>query len=107
MLRFKDYFLRLKSKFQIEYVLNAILAGIIAFILITATYGLLRPISTIQYRQVVQLSKQQSFPETQEMAKNVLIRHPIRNVDFYRLMHAHHFEISRINLYPAMAIEDE
>lgn len=107
MLISKDQILKFKAQFQIEYVFNAILAVIIAFILVTAIYGLVRPVSLDQFSQVIQLSKQQAFPETQEMARELLIQEKIRNVDFYRLMHAHHYEFSRINQYPAMALEDE
>lgn len=107
MLISKDQFLKFKSQFQIESLFNAILGGIIAFILMTAIYALIRPVNNEQFNQVVQLSKQQSFAETQEMALELLIQEKMSNFEFYRLMHAHHFESSRINQYPAMAIEDE
>lgn len=107
MLILKDQFSKFKSKLHVEYLLNSILGVIIAFIVMTAIYGLVRPISIDQFHQVTQISKQQSFPETQEMAEALLTQKQIHTLQFYRLMHAYHFESSRINQYPAMALEDE
>ena len=65
------------------------------------------PVSSEQYFKIQKLAIQQSFPETQNMAHLMLMQDEICVVDFYRLMHAQHYESSRIQTYPAEAQDDE
>lgn len=99
----------LQSKFVTKLdQLNKFLVIFIVFaILLLAYYALLRPVNPLQYQLVVEYSHQASHPRTQFMAKQFLMHTPIRRVEYLKLLHAYHFESSRIKQYPAMKQEDE
>ncbi|SPL70913.1 hypothetical protein [Acinetobacter stercoris] len=106
MLIFKQKILNLKSQFHPEYFLNALIVLIIIFIIVLATFALARPIQVQQYQKVVDLSYQATYPETQQMAKQLLQQSVIHRVDYFRLMHARHFEKVHTKKYPALNIND-
>lgn len=101
MLHIKDYFQGLKSKVQAEYVFNAVIFSIIVVVISISFVAARHPVSSEQYFEIQKLALQQSFPQTQNMAHLMLMQDRICVVDFYRLMHAQHYESSRIQIYPA------
>lgn len=106
MLSFKEYFSKFKTHFPFEHIQIAILLVIVSLILLVASYALYRPINTAQFNQVLKLSKQQSFPATQDMAEQLAIQKKISNAEYYRLIHAYEYESSKIREYPALNIDD-
>ena len=107
MLHIKDYFQRLKLKVQPEHALNAVIFSIILVVIAVSFFAARYPVSSEQYFKIQKLAIQQSFPETQNMAHQMLMQDKICVVDFYRLMNAQHYESSRIQTYPAEAQDDE
>lgn len=107
MLHIKDYCQRLKLKVQPEHALNAVIFSIILVVIAISFFAARYPVSSEQYFKIQKLAIQQSFPETQNMAHLMLMQDEICVVDFYRLMHAQHYESSRIQTYPAEAQDDE
>ena len=107
MLHIKDYFQRLKLIVQPEHALNAVIFSIILVVIAVSFFAARYPVSSEQYFKIQKLAIQQSFPETQNMAHLMLMQDEICVVDFYRLMHAQHYESSRIQTYPAEAQDDE
>lgn len=101
MLHIKDYFQALKSKVQTEYVLNTVICSIVVLVIGISFVAARHPVSSEQYSKIQKLASQQSFPQTQNMAHLMLMQDRICVVDFYRLMHAQHYESSRIQTYPA------
>lgn len=99
----------LKSRFgaKVDQFCNILVAVILFLIFIVAYNALQRPVNTMQYQQVIQLSQQASHPKTQYMAIEVLGHSSIRRVDYLKLLNAYQFESNRIKQYPAMKQEDE
>lgn len=103
MLILKKLIIDIKAKFALEKVLNALVIGVIGGILVVSMYALLRPVTAQQYVQVQRLAQQQGFAATQVMALQLLQQPQIRSHEFYRLMHAQHFESAHLNVYPALS----
>ncbi|WP_312049271.1 hypothetical protein [Acinetobacter courvalinii] len=93
--------------FKLDQFYNILVAIIILSIFILAYNALLRPVSLLQYQQVVQFAHQASHPRTQHMAIELLEQTPIRRINYLKLLNAYQFESNRIKQYPAMAKEDE
>lgn len=105
MLIFKEQISKFKSEFQIEYVLNVLVASVILIILVLSSVALYRPISATEYQQVVFLSYQESYPKTQYMAMLLTKQDTIRSADYYRLIYAKHYEASKIKQYPGSTMD--
>ena len=106
MRKFKGHFQKLYSSFPMENILNYFIIGMISVILIVATFALLRPISSDQYRLVKQYSKQATLPKTQKIANQLQHQDVIKKIEYLRLLRAYHFENSHIKEYPAVDIAD-
>ncbi|MEG0198803.1 MAG: hypothetical protein RR676_16855, partial [Acinetobacter sp.] len=61
-----------KSNIKLEYVYNVLIVTIVAIILMLALIALHRPISLTQFENVVKLSSQASYPDTQQMALSLM-----------------------------------
>ena len=107
MLIFKEFYLKLKSQFKIEPILNTSVALMILIIAIFAVLALIRPINTAHYHNVERLATQEVYSDTQKVALSLLAKEVIYTADYFRLMHAYQLEKQQIKTYPAMAIEDE
>lgn len=107
MLILKNIVLKIKSDFLAEHILNVFVALVVLIIVVLSSIALCGPISDKQYQHIVVLSEQQSLPATQYIAIKLLHEPMVSSADYLRLMHANHFESSKIKKYPAMAIEDE
>jgi competence protein ComGC len=105
MLSLKEKFLKFKSEFELEYMLNVFVVIIISVILFLACLSLYRPITTLQYQHVKLLAKQESYPKTQAMALELTHEETIRSADYYRLMYAKHYESSHRKTYPAATMD--
>ena len=101
----KEKFLKFKSEFQIEHILNFVVAFIIAIILIIACVSMYRPIDRVQFQQVKRLAQQEVYPKTQAMADQLIHQEVIRSSDYYRLMYAKHYESSKLRIYPAASVD--
>ncbi len=106
MLSFKEYRLKFQSKFPFDFTQNSVLLVLISFIMLLSSYALFRPINSMQYQQVQDLSVQYSYPKTQKMAAELRAQNIVSNAEYFRLMYAVDFESSRIKQYPALNIED-
>lgn len=71
------------------------MASIIMLIVVLSSIALSRPISPNQFENVSRLSHQATFPETQEMALDLILENQISYIDYFRLMQAHQFEQNR------------
>ena len=97
--------LKLKSQITLVQIYNGLMASIIMLIVILSSIGLSRPISPNQFENVSRLSHQATFPETQEMAQDLVLENQISYIDYFRLMQAHQFEQNRAKQLPALAPE--
>lgn len=96
---------QLKAQIKLEDIYNGCVVAIIAMILILAFIGLHRPITVKQFENVVQLSAQASYPVTQEMAL-LLMQHPqIPYAQYFKLMRAHHMEMTEAHQLPPLQVE--
>lgn len=99
MLQYQNQFKKFLSQYTIEHLLNALILVIVIIVILLATIASMRPISLSQYHKVKELAVQEVYPETQSMAQHMLYKEKIYRVDYMRLMHAEHFESSRIQHY--------
>lgn len=106
MRKLKDHFQKRYSSFPVENVLNYFIIGMIFIILTVATFALLRPINSEQYRLVTQYSKQAALPKTQKIANHLKHQDVIKKIEYLRLLRAYHFENSHVKKYPAVDIAD-
>ncbi|MBC9228394.1 hypothetical protein HI850_003505 [bacterium SPL81] len=103
----KQKLMQSKLGFRLDQFYNILVAIIILSIFILAFSALQRPISKVQYQQIVQFSAQASHPRTQKMAKDFLEQTQLHRMDYLKILNAYQFESSGIKQYPAMAQEDE
>ena len=96
---------KLKSQITLVQIYNGLMASIIMLIVVLSSIALSRPISQSQFENVSRLSLQATFPETQEMAQNLVLENQISYIDYFRLMQAHQFEQNRAKQLPALAPE--
>ncbi|OTG82931.1 hypothetical protein [Acinetobacter sp. ANC 4648] len=106
MLISKDQFLKFKSQFKLEDLLNIVVVLVILSIIFCAVLALKRPIESQKYDKVRLLTEQQQYPSTQKMANYLILQDNIAASDYFRLMWAHYAESSKIKEYPAMAQDD-
>ncbi|OTG65147.1 hypothetical protein [Acinetobacter silvestris] len=106
MLISKDQFLKFKSKFNLEDVLNTVVVLVILSIIFCAVLALKRPIESQKYHKVMLLTEQYTYPATQKMANHLILQDDIVTSDYFRLMWAHRTESSKVKEYPAMAQDD-
>ena len=106
MLIYKDQFLKFKSQFKFEYLLNVVVIVVIFSIILCAILALKRPIESKKYQKVLLLTEQQTYPATQKMANHLKSQDYIAASDYFRLMWAHHAESSKIKQYPALEQDD-
>ncbi|MGE8558809.1 MULTISPECIES: hypothetical protein [unclassified Acinetobacter] len=96
---------QLKSKIKLEDIYNGFIVTIIAIILILAFTALHRPITVKQFENVVQLSAQANYPDTQEMALQLMQQHQIPYAQYFKLMQAHHLEMRQAHQLPPLQPE--
>ena len=89
-----------KSKIKLEQLYNYLIVLIVVLIIILASMALYRPIGVPQYKAVLQLSQQYSYPETQEMAEQLAARHQISMHQYIKLMQAYQQESHRAHRLP-------
>ncbi|AJB66751.1 MULTISPECIES: hypothetical protein [Acinetobacter] len=106
MLTFKENFLKLKSELKADQCFNLVVIIIIGCIFMLSYLALLRPVNSEQYRRIVQLSRQATYPRTQDMAELIMAQSEIHRAEYLKLMHAYQFEHNHIKQYPALAQED-
>ncbi len=106
MLIFEEFFNLLKLKFKIENVFHVLMSVIIVIFLAKATIMLLKPIESEKINKVILLSHQASYPNTQQLAQQLLSHEKISAGDYIKLMFAHQQEANRVVEYPAVKIED-
>ncbi|MGX5700711.1 hypothetical protein E0H88_09280 [Acinetobacter sp. ANC 4216] len=95
----------LKSKIKLEDIYNGFVVTIIAIILILAFIALHRPITVKQFENVVQLSAQANYPATQEMALLLMQQPQIPYAQYFKLMQAHHLEMTQAYQLPPLQAE--
>ena len=78
-----------KSNIKLEYVYNVLIVTIVAIILMLALIALHRPISLTQFENVVKLSSQASYPDTQQMALSLMQQQQVPYGQYFKLMQAH------------------
>ncbi len=106
MLIFKEKILKFYSQFPLESCLNLLVSFIICFILFLAYFQLMRPIQPAQYENIIKLSVQAEYPETQHMAQTLLTHKEVKRVEYFRLIHAERYESRHTKSYPGININD-
>jgi hypothetical protein len=96
---------QLKSQIKLEDIYNGFIATIIAIILILAFIALHRPISVQQFENVVKLSAQANYPDTQEMALLLMQQPQIPYAHYFKLMQAHQLEMTQAHQLPPLQPE--
>ena len=96
---------QLKSQIKLEDIYNGFIATIIAIILSLAFIALHRPISVQQFENVVKLSAQANYPDTQEMALLLMQQPQIPYAHYFKLMQAHQLEMTQAHQLPPLQPE--
>ena len=102
-----------KNQFHFPYTLavsrlqSMVMVAVITIIVLLAALALNRQVNTQQYQLVMHMAQQQKLADTQRMASDLLAQGSIKNIAFYRLLHAYHYEQSHIRSYPAVELEPE
>lgn len=94
-----------KSNIKLEYVYNVLIVTIVAIILTLALIALHRPISLTQFENVVKLSSQASYPDTQQMALSLMQQQQVPYGQYFKLMQAHHLEMTQAHQLPPLQVE--
>ncbi len=96
---------QLKSKIKLENVYNMLIVTIIAIILILAFIALHRPISVKQFENIVKLSSQANYSDTQAMALHLIQQPQVPYAQYFKLMQAHQLEMTRAHQLPPLQVE--
>ncbi|MEJ2898975.1 hypothetical protein [Acinetobacter sp. NS-4] len=96
---------QLKSQIKLEDIYNGFIATIIVIILSLALIALHRPISVQQFENVVKLSAQANYPDTQEMALLLMQQPQIPYAHYFKLMQAHQLEMTQAHQLPPLQPE--
>ena len=91
-----------KSNIKLVYVYNVLIVTIVAIILMLALIALHRPISLTQFENVVKLSSQASYPDTQQMALSLMQQQQVPYGQYFKLMQAHHLEMTQAHQLPPL-----
>ena len=94
-----------KSNIKLEYVYNVLIVTIVAVILMLALIALHRPISLMQFENVVKLSSQASYPDTQQMALSLMQQQQVPYGQYFKLMQAHQLEMTQAHQLPPLQVE--
>lgn len=94
-----------KSNIKLEYVYNVLIVTIVAIILMLALIALHRPISLTQFENVVKLSSQASYPDTQQMALSLMQQQQVPYGQYFKLMQAHHLEMTQAHQLPHLQVD--
>ena len=94
-----------KSNIKLEYVYNVLIVSIVAIILMLALIALHRPISLTQFENVVKLSSQASYPDTQQMALSLMQQQQVPYGQYFKLMQAHQLEMTQAHQLPPLQVE--
>ena len=94
-----------KSNLKFEYVYNVLILNNDAVILMLALIALHRPISLTQFENVVKLSSQASYPDTQQMALSLMQQQQVPYGQYFKLMQAHHLEMTQAHQLPPLQVE--
>ena len=94
-----------KSNIKLEYVYNVLIVTIVAIILMLALIALHRPISLMQFENVVKLSYQASYPDTQQMALSLMQQQQVPYGQYFKLMQAHQLEMTQAHQLPPLQVE--
>ncbi|MGB8484438.1 MAG: hypothetical protein WCD61_13035 [Acinetobacter bohemicus] len=94
-----------KSNIKLEYVYNVLIVTIVAVILMLALIALHRPISLMQFENVVKLSYQASYPDTQQMALSLMQQQQVPYGQYFKLMQAHQLEMTQAHQLPPLQVE--
>ena len=78
---------------------------IVAIILMLALIALHRPISLTQFENVVKLSSQASYPDTQQMALSLMQQQQVPYGQYFKLMQAHQLEMTQAHQLPPLQVE--
>lgn len=93
------------SKLTLEQIYNGIVVFIILLTIALATFALYRPITTLQFHQMLQLSQQFSLPQTQDMAEHLLKQQQVSRGQYLKLMQAYQQESTRAKQLPPLEEE--
>lgn len=96
---------QLKSELKLEYLYNILIAFIITIILVLASFALYRPISVIQFKNIVQLSVQANYPDTQEIALTLVQNPQVSYMQYFKLMQAYQWELKQAHQLPPFQMD--
>ena len=82
-----------------------LIVTIVAIILMLALIALHRPISLTQFENVVKLSSQASYPDTQQMALSLMQQQQVPYGQYFKLMQAHQLEMTQAHQLPPLQVE--
>lgn len=87
--------IRFKAELKLEYLYNILIVFIITIILFLASFALYRPISVLQFKNIIHLSTQASYPHTQVIALMLVQQHKVSHVQYFKLMQAYQWELKQ------------
>lgn len=102
-----EKFEALKSKITIEHSFKGVVAVIVLFILLFSWIISKRSISNIQYQKIQTVIQQQTYPESQKIALELLVQERISVGQYMKLMQVYQYEADRAQqLAPVIAQQD-
>lgn len=96
---------QLKSEIKLEYFYNILIVSIITIIIFLASFALYRPISVLQFQNIVQLSAQANYPDTQRIALLLVQQPKVLYVEYFKLMQAYQWELKRAHQLPPFQMD--
>lgn len=93
--------LNLKQGWQ-NYVPHFITILFIFFIIVFSYIILKSPVTSSQLQQIHTLSQQVELPQTQSLARQVLLQSLVNKKQYLQVVHAYQYEKKNIQTYPAL-----
>ena len=98
---------KIKNQFNIDHLSHAVIAILLIFFTFKAIQVYRKPIDELQYQYVVELALQAQFPQTQQLAQQLLVQQrQINTVTYLKLIYAQHFESSKIRQQPSLQLDE-
>ncbi|WP_343596752.1 hypothetical protein [Acinetobacter sp.] len=97
-----DIFNSVKSKFSFAYYVHYFVVFIVVSVLFLGYLLLTSPIKPNQYPKIQRLALMGQYPQTQNLAEQLLRQPQVNKQQYFRLIRAFQYEQKAIKQYPAL-----
>ena len=102
-----EKFEEFKSKFTLAQIQQGAIMGVIGVILLWAIIAIFRPVSSQQLQNVLWLQSQQRYPESHQIAQELLAKDKISMGQYLKLMHVYQYEHRRARQLAPLKTEQD